>query len=69
MPTLPILFAFRTSWVGMLVLIGCVFVVWFAVRVVMDTITWVREEFFDDASRGGRERSRRSPHEKDPEGD
>jgi len=52
------LFAFRVSWVGVLILIGCGFVVWFAVRVVLDTITWIREEVIDDFRKSKRQRSK-----------
>jgi uncharacterized membrane protein len=42
------LFAVRTSWVGMLLVIAAVFAVWFVVRVVIDFVTWFREEIIDD---------------------
>jgi len=59
MSALPVLVAFRTSWVGFLILMGCVFVAWFLYRVVTDTITRFREEFLDDFSDRRQDKSRR----------
>ncbi len=49
MPTLPVLFAVRSSWVViLLLLIGVGFVTWFVIRVVSDAIAWFRDELFDE---------------------
>ncbi len=63
---LPVLFAFRTSWVGMLILVGCAFVVYFVVRVIIDTVVWFREEFVDATPRRSKQqresdRARKGP--------
>ncbi len=53
------LLAFRTSWVGMLLIIAAVFAVWFAVRVVIDFVNWFRDEIIDDFREARQKRKRR----------
>lgn len=40
--------AFRTSWVGLVFLLGAVFVLWFAYRAAVDFIVWFKDEILDD---------------------
>jgi hypothetical protein len=42
------LLAFRTSWIGLIFLLGAVFVIWFAYRATIDLIVWFNEEILDD---------------------
>lgn len=48
---LPTLFAVRSSWLAVLVVLVVVGLVWFAVRVVVDLIAWFREDTIDDYRR------------------
>ena len=45
------LLAFRTSWIGLIFLLGAVFVAWFAYRAIVDFIVWFNEEIIDDFRR------------------
>jgi hypothetical protein len=45
---LPVIFAFRMSWLFVLLLMAAAFVVWLLVRAGVDLITWVKEEIIDD---------------------
>jgi len=42
------LFAFRISWVGILILLGVLAALWVVLVGVRDLVVWIREEFFDD---------------------
>jgi hypothetical protein len=42
------LFAFRISWVGILILLGVLAALWVVLIGIRDLIVWIREEFFDD---------------------
>lgn len=37
------------SWVGILLLIAGVFVLWLVLRGIVDLVAWFRDEFLDDA--------------------
>jgi prolipoprotein diacylglyceryltransferase len=52
-------FAFRTSWVGILILLGVLAALWLAAMAVRDLIVWIREEFFDDVRIDEPKRKRR----------
>ena len=70
MSILATLFAARGSWLAVLVLIVvCGLVGWFAVRVVVDTVTWFREEIVGDFQASRRKKSKPAPPGKDSEGD
>ena len=43
--------AVRTSWIGLIFLLGAVFVLWFAYRAAADFIVWFNEEILDDFRR------------------
>jgi len=40
--------AVRTSWVGILIILGCVGIAWLLLRAVYDLIVWFKEEIIDD---------------------
>ena len=70
MTLLATLFAARGSWLAVLVIIivgGLV--AWFAVRVVVDTVTWFREEIIADFRASRRKKSKPAPPRKDSEGE
>ncbi len=41
-------FAFMSSWVGILVLLAMAAVVWLFMRAAADLVTWFREEILDN---------------------
>jgi len=41
------LILFGISWVGILILLGALAVVWLVLVGIRDLIAWIREEFFD----------------------
>jgi len=45
---LALVLAFRTSWVGILVAVAGVFIVWLIIRAVIDLISWLKDEFIDE---------------------
>ena len=40
--------AFRTSWVGLIFVLGAIFALWFAYRAALDFVVWFNEEILDD---------------------
>ncbi|MFH1921994.1 MAG: hypothetical protein ABIP48_19180 [Planctomycetota bacterium] len=42
------LFAFRTSWLGALVVLAGVFGVWLLIRAAIDFVAWFNEEILGD---------------------
>jgi hypothetical protein len=61
MPTWPILFAFRTVWLVILLVIVAGLALWFVVRVVVDSIEWFRDEIVPDLRR--RKKNSKEPSE------
>ena len=45
---LPILFAARVSWIGLLLVLAVLFAVWFLLRAGVDFVEWFKEEIIDD---------------------
>ena len=44
---LPVL-AQRSSWVGLIFLLGALFLLWFVYRAAVDFVVWFKEEILDD---------------------
>ena len=42
------LFAVRSSWIAILLILVGILVVWFVFRAMMDAITWFKEEIVED---------------------
>ena len=40
--------AVRSSWVGLIFLLGAIFVLWFVYRAAVDLVVWFKEEILDD---------------------
>jgi hypothetical protein len=45
---LPVIFAFRISWIFILFIMAGAAVLWLLVRAGIDLVTWVKEEIIDD---------------------
>ena len=64
------LLAVRSSWIILLVLIVGISLVWFLVRVVVDSVKWFKEEIIDDfrehrkKSKEAREAKRKTEEDK-----
>lgn len=58
------IFAFLSSWVGILILMAIAAVVWFFIKAVSDFITWFREEILNDPARRNREARNRCDSQK-----
>jgi len=45
---LTIVFAARTSWIGLLIFLAALFAVWFVIKAFIDLAHWFREEIIED---------------------
>ena len=63
------LFAVRTAWVAILVILVCLGLIWFAFRVVVDFVTWFKEEIIDDIRDNRRKAKEKRKAKREPEED
>lgn len=45
---LPIVFAARTSWIGLVIFLAALFAVWFVIKAFIDLAHWFKEEIIED---------------------
>ena len=59
---LSIVFAARTSWIGLIIFLAGLFAIWFVIKAFVDLAHWFREEIIEDF------RDRRRKKDEDPKG-
>lgn len=69
-PMFATLFAVRSSWIAILLILVGILVVWFVCRAMMDAITWFREEIVEDLrERRQAKRARKAKGTVEPRGE